>query len=450
MKRRTLSILIAVALCLCGCGKEDVPAFVTGESSQTDRVDQADRTEQTANTIGTGSATQLYDQVYTNVPGVPTQKAVLDYTFSCLTDAGEEKSYPVCILEPDALTVESLEDIYRFVQEEDKMPVRYFPENVQEQVQEILDGGSVDILHISEFFGICPEIPEERAVSGRVQLDTDYRVGQLVVVMFGDTTGVNTENLNGEELKNIQWTPLPAQVKKQGQIMFEVPQELLKAVEGERTLFLVLTVRPGGDGDANAENQADGITGFIPSKDSGDLTDTNETITSADGSVLPDDFRIFIREHTMQSREEINRLQRFMEQQKDTIASYFSESLQREMALLLDDAAPGTLVCYNANYLGAENYVETYGDAVAGFRFPTDYPENTEMVCLLGTQRENIPETQSSDPVLPEESAFAWTALRAEVKDGYVFITFPQQLLPIMEQQGALVLVLSQPITSRG
>lgn len=120
------------------------------------------------------------------------------------------------------------------------------------------------------------------------------------------------------------------------------------------------------------------------------------------------------------------------------------------MALLLDSVQPEELICYNANYLGAENYVETYGDVVAGFRFSTDYPEGTEVVCLLGTPKDTPPEAQSDDPVLPEESAFNWATLRGEVKGEYVFITFPQQLLPMMEDQGALLLVLSQPITPRG
>lgn len=441
MKKRLWVMAMLLALCLTGYSQADTPNLPDNGS-----------VEATATPIDPAASRELRDQAYTNVPGTPTQNAVLDYTITFFPDTPEEEAHPVQWLEPDALIVDSLKDIYDFVQEEGKMPVRYFPEEVQKQVQEILKGGSVDILHISEFFGIRPELElqEGESAEGWVQLDEDYRVGQLVVVMFGDTTDVNMENLTEEALENIQWTPLPASVKQQGQITFEIPPELLDRVEGEETLFVVLTVRNGGTGAADGEDGSEAIAEFIPSKDAKALAQSLGAITSADGSVLPDDFRIFIREHTAESKTEISRLQQFMEQQEDTIASYFPENLRQQMALLLDSVQPEELICYNANYLGAENYVETYGDVVAGFRFSTDYPEGTEVVCLLGTPKDTPPEAQSDDPVLPEESAFNWATLRGEVKGEYVFITFPQQLLPMMEDQGALLLVLSQPITPRG
>lgn len=450
MKKSLWVMAALLALCLTGCGQPDTSVTVTPPDSGKPETTEA--TDFTVTPIDPAASKELRDQAYTNVPGTPTQNAVLDYTITYFPDTAEAETYSVTPMEPDRLIVESLEDIYRFVQEEKKMPVRYFPEEVQKQVQEILKGGSVDILHISEFFGIRPELelrPEETA-EGLVQLDEDYRVGQLVVVMFGDTRAVNTENLTEEELENIHWTPLPAKVKQQGQITFAIPSELLEAVEGEETLFLVLTVRTGAGGNADEEGWAEDVAKFIPSKDVGDLAQSHGSITTADGRVLPDDFRIFVREHTLESKTEISRLQRFMEQQEDTVASYFTENLRQQMALLLDGARPEELICYNANYLGAENYVDTYGDAVVRFRFSTDYPEGTEMVCMLGTLKDPQPETQSDDPVLPEESAFDWAVLRGEEKDGYVHITFPQQLIPLMEEQGALLLVLSRPITPRG
>lgn len=450
MKIRLWAMVMLLALCLTGCGQPDTS--VTGNPTDNGNVEATETTDFTVTPIDPAASRELRDQAYTNVPGTPTQNAVLDYTITFFPGTPEEEPHPVQWLEPDSLIVDSLKDIYDFVQEEEKMPVRYFPEEVQKQVEQILGGGSVDILHISEFFGIRPELelPEEESAEGRVQLDEDYQVGQLVVVMFGDTTGVDTENLTKEELENIQWTPLSAKVKKQGEITFHIPPELLEAVEGEETLFLVLTVRSGSTGTADGESWSEEITRFIPSKDAADLAQSQGTITSADGSVLPDDFRIFIREHTPESKTEISRLQRFMEQQEDTIASYFPEKLGQQMALLLDGIRPEELICYNANYLGAENYVETYGDVIAGFHFSTDYPEGTEVVCMLGTRKDPQPEQQSDDPVLPEESAFDWVTLRGEVRGEYVYITFPQQQIPMMEDQGALLLVLSQPITPRG
>lgn len=305
----------------------------------------------------------------------------------------------------------------------------------------------MDILHISEFYGICPqvELTDVKTAQGWVQLDADYRTGLLVVVMFGETG-----HLTQDEPETIRWTPLAAQVKTPGQITFDIPTSLLESINGQKTLFLVLTVRPGGEASGEQDAQESVTPHFIPSKDSGDLTTAQGTVTSADGSVLPDDFRIFLREHTQLSREEIRRLQDYLQQTQSGIASYFPEKLQSQMALLLDHTRPEDLICYNANYLGAEDYVETYDDVVAGFRFPTDYPEGTEVICLLGTQVDPLPQTQSADPILPEESAFSWAVLRGEAKDGYVYLTFPQQLIPVMEETGALALLLSEPITERG
>lgn len=435
-----LTSLLAL-LCLSGCQKTAMSPTVTDVASTTVEA------EYTHPSIDTASASELWDQAYTNVPGTPTQNAVLDQAIFCFPETGAQTRSPVTVLEPDALIVDSLTDIYDFVQKQEKMPVRYFPEDVQQQVQQILNGSSVDILHISEFYGIRPqvELTDVKTAQGWVQLDADYQAGQLVVIMFGDA-GYLTRN----EPENIRWTPLAAQVTTPGQITFNIPTTLLEDINGQETLFLVLTVRPGGDASGEQIGQSEQNPGFIPSKDSGDLTTAQSTVTSADGSVLPDDFRIFLREHTQLSREEIRRLQAYLQQAQSGIATYFSEDLRSQMALLLDTVQPESLICYNANYLGAEHYVETYGDVIAAFRFPTDYPEGTELICLLGTPVDPLPQSQSNDPIVPEESAFSWAVLRGEVKDGYVRLTFPQQLIPVMEAKGALALILSEPITVRG
>lgn len=435
MKRR-LSAILAIAvltLCLAGCSRTDIPGN-TGNAEPS----QSAQTDGTAPTIDTAASRELRAQAYTNVPGAPTQNAVLAYTLSYFPDTPEKTEYPVAVLEPDSLIVDSLEDIYRFVQEEKKMPVRYFPEEVQKQVEEILDGSSVDILHISEFFGIRPELDlvEAETARGRVQLEADYVPGQLVVVLFGSAT----------QEDSILWTPLAAQVEKQGEVSFDVPSELLEQINEKETLFLVLTIRRGASGDGDAESQGQPVTAFIPSKNAGDLTGEYGEATSSDGTALPEDFRIFIQEHNEQTKKEIGRLQQFLTQEKQPIAAYFSDALQAQMALLLENVQPDTLVCYNANFLGAENYVDTYGDVIAGFRFAVPYPDGTQVVCLLGTLKDALPESQNTDRILPEESAYDWTVLRGKTQEGYVFLTFSQQCIPVMEQEGALALILSQPI----
>lgn len=401
-----------------------------------------------AETVDTSSPTTMGDQHYANVPGMPTQEAVLGNTITYDAGTAEEQTCPVTVLEPDGLIVDTLTAIYDFVQENRVMPVRYFPEDVQREVQRILQGATVDvvdILHMTEFFGIRHDftLVEGKSAQGWVRLEADYAVGQLVVVMYGDASQADRQHLDAEEISKIEWTPLAAEVTSPGEITFLVPEDLLQHLDGQESLFLVLTDRVGGSGTVETDSQEIAVESFIPSKDAGDLMGVYDAITRADGTPLPDDFRIFIRAHNEQTRNEIQRLQQFMQQSGKPIAAYFSEEQQSQMALLLEDVQPESLICYNANFLGAEHYVETYGDAIAGFRFATPYPDGTPLVCLLGTLKDPLPE-QSADAVVPEESLYQWAVLRGEVKDGYVFIIFPQQLIPVMEQEGALALFLSQ------
>lgn len=457
MKQNLMRLLVifTAVLCLVGCGQGVVQDAHAQNLINPVSAIKTDGDAGETQPIDTDAASEIRDQKYTNVPGAPTQKAVLAYTLTYLEGTQQEQAYPVTVLKPDALIVDTLTDIYDFVQDTGKMPVRYFPDEVQNKVQEILGGRSVDILHMTEFFGIHPDLTpvEGKEAKGLVKLEADYVVGQLVVVMFGDVAEVDVANLSKAEIDKIQWTPLAAEVTTPGEVTFLVPEELLQAVANQECLFLVLTDRIGGGRQESMGDNPVESSEFIPSKDAGDLSGEYEVVTDGDGTVLPDDFRIFIRPHTDQTLNEVQRLQKFMEgsSEKDMddqpIAAYFAEGLREQMALLLSKVEPDSLVCYNTNFLGAENYKDTYGDVIAGFRFATPYKSETQVVCLLGVLKNPLPESQNTEKILPEESDFDWYVLRAEVKEGYVFITFPQQLIPIMEEEGALALVLSQPLT---
>ena len=95
---------------------------------------------------------------YTDVPGMPTQDFVLSFE-----DVKNEKTYDVTVEEPDKLTGNALSDIYNFVQTEQRKPVRYFDEEVQKAVEELLPNGvSVDILHMTEFMQVLLEKTEDK------------------------------------------------------------------------------------------------------------------------------------------------------------------------------------------------------------------------------------------------------------------------------------------------
>lgn len=155
MKKRLWAMAALLALFLTGCGQPDTP--VTVPPPDNGNVEATEATDFTVTPIDPAVSRELRDQAYTNVPGTPTQNAVLDYTITFFPETEEKIVYPVTVLEPDELIVERLSDIYEFVQETEKMTVRYFPEEVQKQVQEILKGGSVDILHGEFGNPPCPD-----------------------------------------------------------------------------------------------------------------------------------------------------------------------------------------------------------------------------------------------------------------------------------------------------
>ena len=179
---------------------------------------------------------------YTDVPGMPTQDFVLSFE-----DVKNEKTYDVTVEEPDKLTSNALSDIYNFVQTEQRKPVRYFDEEVQKAVEELLPNGvSVDILHMTEFMQVLLEKTEDKNSDAKatVIIDADYVPNRLVIVMIGDRQACKDD----QDLDAIEWTPLKASVTEVGKIEFVLPAELLEKVEGDDIIFSVLTDRIGTHG----------------------------------------------------------------------------------------------------------------------------------------------------------------------------------------------------------
>ena len=176
---------------------------------------------------------------YTDVPGMPTQDFVLSFE-----DVKNEKTYDVTVEEPDKLTSNALSDIYNFVQTEQRKPVRYFDEEVQKAVEELLPNGvSVDILHMTEFMQVLLEKTEDKNSDAKatVIIDADYVPNRLVIVMIGDRQACKDD----QDFDAIEWTPLKASVTEVGKIEFVLPAELLEKVEGDDIIFSVLTDRIG-------------------------------------------------------------------------------------------------------------------------------------------------------------------------------------------------------------
>ena len=181
----------------------------------------------------------------TDAPGTPTQDVVLELRANWLDE--DLTAYDLYVMDADQLTMDTVTEIYTFVYEEDNRPVRYFPEETQRQIEEMLAGiVDPDALYMTEFMRLHAAEAEPQAdLLAKMLLDVDYQPGQLVLVVLGDTS----------DPENLVWTPVEAQVTALGQVEFTVPQALMQEIQGEDVLFSLLTVRGGGSGSASGDEQ---------------------------------------------------------------------------------------------------------------------------------------------------------------------------------------------------
>lgn len=367
---------------------------------------------------------------YTDVPGMPTQDFVLSFE-----DVRNEKTYDVAVMEPDKLTSNALFDIYNFVQTEQKKPVRYFDEDVQKAVEELLpNGASPDILHMTEFMQILPEKTENKNCDAKatVVIDADYLPNRLVIVMIGDRRACKDD----QNFDAIEWTPLKASVTEAGKIEFVIPAELMENVEGEDIIFSVLTDRIGTHGGVIRYENGEIIITY-PSKTADDTVSIQDPI-GENGRELPEDFKVLRVEETKVIREEVAEMRLRRAEEKPFISLY-PLTAQREAQLLLPDGFDmDSLVAYEILSVDCENYKHTYGDVLVRFSFATPFEDGQSIVAMLGLERENRTDSDGFE--------LDWVAMRTEVKDGYVDITFPQAGLEVMEKHPALLVVMSEPL----
>ena len=368
---------------------------------------------------------------YTDVPGMPTQDFVLSFE-----DVKNEKTYDVTVEEPDKLTSNALSDIYNFVQTEQCKPVRYFDEEVQKAVEELLPNGvSVDILHMTEFMQVLLEKTEDKNSDAKatVIIDADYVPNRLVIVMIGDRQACKDD----QDLDAIEWTPLKASVTEVGKIEFVLPAELLEKVEGDDIIFSVLTDRIGTHGGVIRYKDGEIIITY-PSKTAEDTVAVQDPVGES-GTKLPEDFKVSHVVETEAINKEVAEM-RSQRAEKKTFISFYPLTAQREAQLLLPDGFDmDSLVTYEILSVDCVNYKHTYGDVLVRFSFATPFKDGQTIVAMLGLERENRTNTDGYE--------LDWVALRAEVKDGYVDITFPQVSLEVMEEHPALLAVLSEPLT---
>jgi len=370
---------------------------------------------------GVALASVVVEDLYSDAPANPTQDNV-DYIVSEYCLEGVEKSpCSIVTLVPSPLTVDVLEEIYDFVDVNRQPPARYFPEETQQEIKEILGGGDPDALYMPEFMSILPEKMQLDAdVLVDVQMNIDYNEGQLVIPVLG------REAENG-----VEWKALPSTVVEKDIIRFTVPCEIMRHYAGQETLFALLALKPG-----SGNNEADIVTrveeSFIPSKNASNIVYVIETITyTVDGELV--DCQIIIVPQTAPIKAEMNKMMLYFTNALMKPIRYFDEVTIHEAALMLNDVDVDTLIPYEVTQVMVRNYQEPYGDVMAKFSFPTPFEEGQQMVALIG-----MPDN---------EGAFSWMPLHAEVKDEYVEITFSSSVLPAMMEDAGILLVMGEHFT---
>ena len=177
---------------------------------------------------GAASATEL---TLSDAPGTPTQDVVLSLEAVWLDEA--RAPYDVSVMEADALTMDTVTEIYTFVVDEGNRPARYFPEDVQQALAEMYDV-DVDSLYMTELLRLhAGEAEPEADVEMKMLLDVDYQPGQLAAVVLGDTS----------DPENLVWHVVETSVTALGEITCVIPQELVEQVQGEDALSSPMTVR---------------------------------------------------------------------------------------------------------------------------------------------------------------------------------------------------------------
>lgn len=362
----------------------------------------------------------LDEDEYTDVPTVMTQDSVVS------VEADQECMITLRL--PEDWSMELLEDVYNFVWKEKNRPVRYYDEETQKKIQELVPGVDIDVLHMTEFMGQDMTGEPEETVHVERLLDVDYQPGQLIVVVLG------YEEENGE----YRWFPYRGNVPELGLIEYDIPVEDYELLVGKPVIYHVLTTRVGARGDILVNSEIITERVYLPSKDVEDIVRIRRWYTST-GETIDDYFRIFLVDKTQPMLDEIARIGEFLvdEEAENAAIDWFPEERIEEAQLLIEDVDVRELLIYDVVAVMSEEYKDTYGDVSTENIFKSAFNSEGKMVVMLGFFNEEA----------EEEPYFEWYCLRAEaMEEDYVEILFKQLVIPTMEEEPAMMVVLSEPI----
>lgn len=373
----------------------------------------------------TAFASTIVSNEYTDVPAAMTQDTVRSVVAN--------ENCEVELLQPDNVSIALLDDVYRFVWEEENRPARYYDEQTQREIQKLCGNRDIDILHMTEAMRMQLRGEPEKAVMIEMELDVDYRPGQLVIVVMGIP----------EEKREYTWYPYRVEVPETGLLQWEIPVEDWEELCGQPISFHALTVRMGPDGEYLWGEDAYPDSDSVFSKTSSDVYRTHRWYTES-GEVIEDDFRLYLTHLTEPMQEEILRIGGHIAEEK-LLLDYFPEERKEEALLMFPEGIEECdLVAYDIIALQDENYKDTYGDIHVEIRFGTTYDTEKAMVVLAGFENK----TADQQPYMD------WFVLRTEalvieenetVTD-LVRIGLKQLNLSRMEEEPLMLVVVSQKL----
>ena len=362
--------------------------------------------------------------VLTDAPGTPTQDRAVLLTAAWQDEA--KTAYDLTEMPADQLTVTTATDVYDFVYEQGNRPVRWYPEDTQQAIAEMISVDP-DSLYMTEFMRLhAAEAEPQSNLDAVMELEIAYYPGQLTVVVLGDTSDPSA----------IVWTPVESKVVETGHVEFIVPQELMAQLQGEDLLFSLLTVREGGSTTTVVVETTE-VPQDQPSKSAESTTRIIETVTK-DGETLPDDFELVIVPETDIIERELSLLKDYVTEQQQSAITWLPEEDQNRARYLLG-ADGDSLIVSDYVSLITRGFRPTDGDAIGTISFATPYQAGQSIVTALGIPKADADDTQDG-------TLMDWAVQPAIVREGgWVDIVFDQLALIDMDTQTGLLLMFSEP-----
>ena len=375
--------------------------------------------------FSTAWAESLVHDEYTDVPTVMTQDSVLELTANenCLIET----------LQPDEESIALLDSVYHFVWDEGNRPARYYDVVTQQKISELAGGIDIDILHMTEAMRLQLTGAPEKLVTATMELDVEYYVGQLIIVVLGIPQG------EGEYI----WYPYRGRVETMGQIKWDIPVGEWNELCKQPISFHVLTDRVGPRGERiwHEKKYKDRIDIF--SKDSHDVIKTRRWYTET-GKVIEDDFRVWLVDLTAKMQEEVLRIGEHVADGKPILDYFPAERKAEAMLMLPVNVDPDALVAYDVIAMMDENYKDTYGDVNVEILFGTAYSHEKAMIILAGFPIEDAKEVPYVEWYVLRAEALE--AAKGDVNDHAVEIGLKQLFLPWMEEKPLMLVVMSEPL----